>query len=173
MKRDCKPKPISYDTVRRLFDYKNDQLIWKTNNNPDYIGKPAGSRTPNKRYQAVRVDGRHCKVHRVVFLWHHGFLPNLIDHIDGDPHNNRIENLREATNSINQRRKRSAKNSSSKYKGVALEPSNKWRVTIFVNEKIIYLGLHSDEEEAAKVYDDAAIKYYGEHARLNLTKEAK
>lgn len=63
---------------------------------------------------------------------------------------------------------KSYKNSSSKYKGVTwYKEREKWMVRININKKHIFLGYFESEIEAAKAYNDAAIKYYGEYARLN------
>lgn len=57
----------------------------------------------------------------------------------------------------------------SKYRGVSLvSGNNKWRVSIMYNHEYLYLGCYEDEIEAAKVYNQAAIKYKGDKAKLNI-----
>ncbi|MHC4483546.1 MAG: AP2 domain-containing protein, partial [Planctomycetota bacterium] len=78
--------------------------------------------------------------------------------------------LRPAThlqNSWNRRKQRQT--SGSIYKGLVWDKRlNKWQVRIWVNRKRIYIGSFEDQIEAAKAYDKAAIKYYGEFANLNF-----
>lgn len=159
--------PILYTDVKRMFDYVNDELIWKENRRSNLIGKPAGSRSCKKRYQVVRVNGKHCKIHRIVFLWHHGYLPETLDHINGDTHDNRISNLREVTVHQNARRKQANKKGASKYKGVH-RAGSKWAASIYVDGSALKLGVFNTEIEAAKSYDKAATQYYKEFARLNF-----
>jgi hypothetical protein len=65
--------------------------------------------------------------------------------------------------------RKSAKNSTSQYVGVALNKNtNKWKATIQVNGKANHLGFFDSEIEAAKVRDEATKKYYGEHGNLNF-----
>lgn len=91
------------------------------------------------------------------------------DHINGDTLDNRRCNLRLALPKENNRNTTKRMNASSKYKGVIWHKNrNKWQVSIRVDGKLIYLGYFTDEIEAAKAYDRAAKKYFGEFARPNF-----
>jgi hypothetical protein len=90
------------------------------------------------------------------------------DHINGDRLDNQRSNLRIATRQQNMQNRRSARNSASQYKGVSKYTKNRWRACIYPNDKQIHLGLFASELEAAKAYDIAARKHYGEFARLNF-----
>ena len=93
----------------------------------------------------------------------------IVDHIDGDTLNNRRYNLRITDFKGNARNHGLNKNNTSGYKGVSLEQSksSRWRAYITVNWKHITLGSYATKEEAAKAYNEAAVKYFGEFARLN------
>lgn len=88
-----------------------------------------------------------------------------VDHINGDPLDNRRCNLRLATAQQN-RRNMAPRSGKSKYKGVCTFES-RWRASITVDYKTIHLGLFPTEIQAARAYNEAAIRYFGEFARLN------
>lgn len=95
------------------------------------------------------------------------------DHIDGNGLNNQRNNLREATHHQNCYNTKKRKNSLSKYKGVSWNVQNqKWLVRIMVNQKTIYLGYFLDENKAALKYNEAALKYFGNFAKLNQIQES-
>jgi hypothetical protein len=97
-----------------------------------------------------------------------------VDHRDGNGLNNQKSNLRfcnHAQNQHNQQIKRFKKTST--YKGVHRPIKwNMWVATIQVNNTTKYIGHFQKEIDAARAYDIAALKYYGEFARLNFPKEA-
>lgn len=97
----------------------------------------------------------------------------MFDHKDRDIFNNQKENLREADLFDNAQNKEKYKGKySSQYKGVNYSPNrtspNKWRTYISIDGKQNFIGYYSTELEAAKVYNDAAIKHHGEFACLNV-----
>lgn len=144
--------------LRALFEYKDGRLIWKR------MGKPAGSKSGI--YETVTLEGKSQYAHRLIFLWHHGYLPSSIDHIDGNPRNNRIENLRGATHGQNHGNRKKPVNNTSGFKGVSWhKKSNKWCASIKVKYQQIYLGLYENPSVAAEAYASAAKKYFGEFAR--------
>ena len=96
----------------------------------------------------------------------------MIDHINGNIFDNRKENLRKCTSAENGKNRGKSRNNKSNYKGVSWHKAlNKWRAFIFLDYKQIHLGYFDDIIEAAKAYNEAAIKYHGEFARLNVIKE--
>ena len=91
-----------------------------------------------------------------------------LDHKDGNGLNNRRENLRVATLTQNCANRRVHKNSKSGFKGVYYEPrKNRYIAHIKKNYKRFWLGSFRDPIDAAKAYDSAATKHFGEFARLN------
>lgn len=123
-------------------------------------------------YFTVRLSrnslGKNIYVHRLVGLtfidasWCGDF-----DHHDLDPLNNLLSNLRKATRSQNKANMNTLQGTS-KYKGVCFgKRRNKWRATITVNYKSIYLGQFPTQEQAAQVYNKAALQHFGEFARIN------
>lgn len=91
-----------------------------------------------------------------------------IDHINGNPLDNRKINLRICTRVQNEANKPPGRNNTSGYKGVHWEKRlKKWRVKIKENKKIIHLGLFEKKEVAAQAYNEAAKRIHGEFAWLN------
>lgn len=92
----------------------------------------------------------------------------IVDHINGNPLDNRKVNLRVVTaqqNSFNT----AARKFSSNYKGVSKRNRRKpWEVNITHDGKDYYLGTFSNEDDAAKAYDKKAKELFGEFARLNF-----
>jgi hypothetical protein len=98
-----------------------------------------------------------------------------VDHINHNGLDNRRSNLRFATaqENIKNRPKffeREGRQFSSQYKGVT-NRRNRWRATISVNYKQLFLGSFEDEVEAARAYDRAAIEHYGEFASINFPED--
>ncbi len=96
-----------------------------------------------------------------------GEWPNkLIDHIDGDPSNNRFANLRMATFSQNSANSRVHSINASGRKGVFWHKQcGKWMASITIFGKQKHLGLFDEIEDAANAYDRAARDAFGEFAR--------
>lgn len=95
----------------------------------------------------------------------------VIDHKDGDPFNNKKENLRYCTDAENSRNRRMHCTNTTGFKGVVAH-QGKFKAQIGVNCRAIYLGVYTTAEEAARAYDAAALKYFGDFARLNFSKES-
>lgn len=95
-----------------------------------------------------------------------------VDHIDGNGLNNQKSNLRISSPKENNRNRRLNKNNSSGYKGVSFDKkSKKWVAYIKINYKHITLGRFDTKETAAKAYNDAALLYHKEFAKINVIKE--
>lgn len=111
---------------------------------------------------------------RIVFM--HRELMNTpsgyeTDHINGNRLDNRRSNLRVVTKSQNQRNA-IARKGTSKYKGVSFHKTKRhktgyWIARIQVDGKVNRLGYFKSEVDAAKAYNEAAIKHYGIYAKLN------
>ena len=120
----------------------------------------------NNRLPCVRIciEGNNYYAHRLAWLYVYGEWPkNQIDHIDHEPMNNAIDNLRDVTVQENQRNIRLPKRNTSGYIGVSWSKmANKWKAAIQVDGKVKHLGLYSDIQEAVKVRKQAQ-KDYGYH----------
>jgi hypothetical protein len=94
-----------------------------------------------------------------------------VDHEDHDGLNCRRSNLRVATGTQNNgNRRKLILNTASRFKGV-WKGKAKWRAVLALEKKMVYLGAHFIEEDAARAYDRAAIEYFGEFACINFPEE--
>jgi hypothetical protein len=113
--------------VQHLFDYRDGMLYRKHTaaNGKIKIGDPAGRYHRAAGRMRICIDGKRYYFHHVIYLWHHSFIPNIVDHIDCDPLNNRIENLRGATVSDNNCNKSLQKNNTTGIKGISMYSEKK------------------------------------------------
>ena len=156
---------ITQAELKNLFDYVDGQLVAKTNCNKRKAGDVLGS-AYEKGYVKGRVNQRLYRVHRLVFLYFHGFMPPQVDHIDGDRMNNKIDNLREATSTQNNQNRKAT--SSSGVKGVVWhKQSKKWVASICINRKSVHLGSFLSIEDAAFAANKARQLEHGEFYRGN------
>ena len=134
-----------------MFEYRDGNLVWKKHRTRKLVGKNVGYVQTNG-YTRINLKSGIYYLHRLIFLYHFGRWPtNQIDHIDGNPKNNCIENLREATNSQNNHNKAKPTNNTSGYKGVSYcKAAKKWETYITIDRKRKYLGLFECPKEAAK-----------------------
>lgn len=117
--------------------------------------------------RALRVDGRHTIVimHRQIMDASRG---QGVDHENGDGLDNQKSNLRFATHSQNQgNRKRWPRNTSGR-RGVSALPNGRWRAVIKRDGTVFHLGCFDDIDVAARAYDAAAIRLFGEFANPNF-----
>ena len=102
--------------------------------------KEAGGVATNG-YLTITIDGKKYLTHRLVFLMHNGYLPKLLDHINQNKLDNRIENLREASKKLNAINSKLYKNNTTGRAGVYWnESSQRYTAKIKNDGKAIHLG---------------------------------
>jgi len=156
---------LTQEQAKSLFNYKDGVLYWKQNVGKIKAGTKAGS-ILNSGYCSIVFNGTRYQAHRLVYLLHHGYLPEYIDHIDGNRLNNLIANLRPATKSQNALNKRFDAKNTSGFRNVYWHKGyKKWRVSLMVGRKTVHIGSFDDLELAGLVAAEARKKYHGEFAR--------
>lgn len=134
-----------------FFDYIDGVLYNKVARGNAIAGRISGA-IGDKGYRITAVSGRPYRNHRLIYLMFHGNLPLRIDHIDGDKLNNRIENLRECTQSQNLCNSKTRKDNMSGNKGVYWKKKKKkWCAEISYRGKRTFLGYFWDKEVAAQI----------------------
>ena len=157
---------ITQEKALELFEYKDGNLYWKKQvNNRAKIGQIAGAENL-RGCRIIGFEGKHYLMHRLIFLMHHGYFPQKIDHIDCNPKNSKIENLREANHAENSYNAKLRKDNASGCKGVIWhKTTKKWMVKVKANKKVVYLSYFKDLELADLVAQEARDKYHKEFAR--------
>lgn len=87
---------VNQEQLRRLFHYHDGDLFWNVTiiNSRAHKGSLAGYRDKTKSNRLlISLRSKRHPVHRLIYLYHHGFIPDCVYHKDGDIKNNRIENL--------------------------------------------------------------------------------
>jgi len=144
----------------RLFVYASGTLTWRD------TGKRAGSLKRNG-YYLVQHKGKFIGLHRIIFLMHNGYLPEMVDHIDRDNQNNVIENLRAATRAQNGMNSKFYANNTTGARNVYRD-KRKYAVRLQLNGKLTSFGNFEELELADLVAQEARNKFYGPYAHQSL-----
>jgi len=169
--RRVKTDGLSVERLRELLDYDPTTgiLTWKVRRGGKARAGSRGGGRHSKGYLQISIDGVRHFAHRLAWAIHHGAMPPRgiqVDHMDGNPANNRIDNLRLATHAENQRNRQNlGRRNSSGSTGVAWYiRDQKWRARIKVNGKTIHLGLFTNKQDAIEARRLAEAKHFGEFA---------
>jgi hypothetical protein len=156
---------LTKERLHELFEYRDGMLFWKqTLSNVAQKGKRAGCLSTNT-YGSVMIDKKAYCIHKIVFMMHHGFMPDQVDHKDGNRQNHKIENLRPANNSLNSMNKEAQSNNKSGVKNVCWnETHKKWLVQVNAFGKRVVSKMVEDLELAELVAEEARRKYHGNFA---------
>ncbi len=162
--------------VRDLFTYINGRLHWKRHTKFRSLdGMPAGSLN-TWGYLSFVIDRRRYSHSRLVYIYHFGPLGRdlYVDHINNNPADDRIENLRPATAQQNIWNRRRASTANNRYRGVRYDSTHTtkpWRVSLKTPTESIYVGRFATDGEAAFAYDAHVLKTRGIYAQLNFEYE--
>lgn len=156
---------LTQDLLKTLLHYdpQTGHFTWKTDRPGGRVkaGDRAGT-THYSGYRYVTVAGATVTEHRLAWFYTHGLWPcDDLDHINRVRHDNRLDNLREATRSENCQNQPIRKSNKSGVTGVYYHKvSGKWVATINANKKQLHLGVYDTLEEAVQVRRDAEREYY-------------
>ena len=179
------------ETLQKLIRYEDGKLVWNEVSVEDQIELGVAKRersalTRNTKYAnkeaghlfktssgteaiQVRILGKSYYAHRVVYKLLKNEEPELIDHINGNPTDNRIENLRSVDNQTNSRNCKLFNTNTSGHVGVSWNRSNnKWVSYIWKDGRKIILGYYTNIDEAIRARKEAQqdMGFHQNHGRL-------
>jgi hypothetical protein len=157
---------LSYSEAHDKFIYRDGKLYRKyTTSSNALAGSEISFLLNTNGYQIIQINKKKIRVHRIIFLMFYGYVPEIIDHINGNRIDNRIENLREATPAQNMHNKPASKFNLSKQKNVSwVEKKKLWCVTIKANGKQHYGGCFKDLQKAVDKATRLRNEIHGEFA---------
>jgi len=171
-----KPLP-PLEELKEFLDYNPDTGIFtwiKKTNRRIKVGQVTAITSANG-YMRIMFKTIYYYAHRLAYYMYYGIDPleKLVDHIDGDKANNKINNLRLATRSQNGMNRVSlAINNTSGATGVVWNKrKKKWAARITIDRFQKHLGLFASKEDAIKSRREAETKYYGDFRSRELEKE--
>jgi hypothetical protein len=157
----------------KVFVYRAGNLYWNLRKRG--VTKGSCAMQDNKgHYFEITYNHKRQRAHRVIWEMHYGPIPKgmQIDHMDGNPRNNYLSNLRLVTRFGNNQNKSKQKNNTSGVPGVSWsKAASKWMSVIMHNRKLIYLGIYENKDDAIKARYAAEDKYHGNYARRISRKE--
>jgi hypothetical protein len=149
-------RPIPVDILKSKFEFIDGEFYKKTN-----LNKISGWIDDSGR-KCIFHDGKSYFAHRVAWAFFYGEPDEDIDHIDGNPSNNKIENLRSVKHKENQQNLRKArKDNVSGFLGVAFhKQTGRYTAQIWKDNKKNHLGIFKTAQEAHDAYLDAKRKMH-------------
>lgn len=159
---------ITQTRLKELFSYHPDgYLVWNKSWGNAKAGERAGRAPRADGYITMKADDKGYLAHRLIFLFHHGYLPAQVDHRDTDRSNNRIDNLRDSSAAKNMHNKSMSSKNKTGFKGVVLSKTEgKWCAGITHQRKKIWLGTFDSPELAHEAYKAKAVELFGDFARF-------
>ena len=159
---------ITQARLKELLDYDptTGVFVWKVSRGNRAARSTAGSKDAHG-YICIEVYGRIYKAHRLAWLYVTGKWPEeQIDHTNCNRADNRVVNLREATNAENRANTMLCRSNTSGIKGVNWhKKAGKWRAYIGVGRRAIHLGLFYCREDAAAAYAEASARFHKDFGR--------
>lgn len=154
---------ITQDYLKEIFNYDHETGDLTRKNNAankkyksgDIVGWINGS-----GYREVEIKGKSYKVHRIIYMMNYGYWPDVVDHIDRNRLNNKLENVADTNKSGNAKNCAKSKNNTSGATGVGWHKGKgKWQAYIRSEGDQIYLGSFDSIDDAIRARKEAELKY--------------
>ena len=161
---------VTQARLKELLDYNPDTGVftWRVSRGSVKSGSVAGSEN-SEGYLQIRIYGKPYRAHRLAWLYTHGEFPTgQLDHINRVRTDNRISNLRAATNAENTQNRSKRSDNTSGVIGVSWHKRiGKWLAHIKLNGRLKHLGYYGTIEEAAAARAAAKAKLHTFHPEDN------
>lgn len=162
---------LSRNELTTLFEYRDGHLFWRVTRSPkvkagDVAGwqSPAAKKGRGKPYLRVQFEGKAYYVHRIIYALHYDAWPKVVDHVDGNVLNNKIENLRPCSQLRNSSNRKRSKANKSGVTGVYPKGA-KWRANIRFQRRLFHLGTFPTKQEAIDARVAKQDELFGEFQR--------
>lgn len=160
---------MTQEELKKILHYDPETGVFTWLVKPSQIvksGVRAGSFTP-RNYRKISIKRKQFLEHRLAWLYVTGEnLDTFLDHINGNPSDNRFSNLRKATTFQNSANQGIRSDNKSGHKGICWNKKLcKWGSSIQYNHKQIHLGVFLTIEEAINSYEEMATRLFGEYKR--------
>lgn len=149
-------QPVTQELVKKFFEYNptTGHLTWRLPTKRSKVGEHVGSL--DSGYLRVRLGKTQYRVHRLIWLYQTGYMPEQVDHIDHNRMNNRWDNLREVTALENAHNLSQSSVNTSGITGVYLDSkSGKYRAGIMCNGVQEWLGFYDSFDDAVEARKNA------------------
>ncbi len=156
---------ITQQLLHDYFEYQDDGHLYRKHktNNGTSVGRHFGGLHKQSGYITGKFFG-YAAEHRLIFMYHHGYFPKEIDHINKDRADNRIENLRDVNRTQNKLNTTKQSNNKSQYKNVVYRPDTKqYRSWVSFEGHRINMPNFDTAKEASKYRDKVARLLHGEY----------
>lgn len=154
---------LTVSRLRELLNYspESGQFTWISTRGRAAAGSVAGA-IHKYGYRVIQIDGKGYGAHRLAWLFIYGGFPEVIDHINGDRSDNRIENLRNVDHQVNAENRKGARfGKKIPLMGVKKQTmGNSFWASIKVNGEVVALGGFPTAELAHEAYMAAKAKYH-------------
>lgn len=154
---------ITQQRLKEVLSYNPETGIftWRVKTGKKVVVGASPTNQDSKGYLRVQIDGKRYPLHRLAWLYLYGYWPTIVDHIDGDKHNNRGINLRQVTQRGNTQNIHTARaHNATGLLGVGVRPDGLFRARITVDGVERHLGVFPSAEEAHQAYLSAKRIYH-------------
>lgn len=157
---------MNINRLKELLTYNPETGIFTWNLYKRCVKKGDIAGSLSGKYIKIGLDSKSYNAHRLAWLYVYGELPKYIDHINGNPADNRICNLRAATANENSKNSKKPSSNTSGIKGVNFDKHhNQWRAELYSSGKRVFLKYFKALDDAAEAIKEARKIYHGEFAR--------
>ena len=149
--------------IQDLLRYENGKLYWRKKvSRKINAGDEAGTFRKTDGYRQIMIASQTYRTHRLVYLYHFGYMPEILDHVNQNPTDNRIENLRPATRAENAYNSKLRPDNTSGVKGVTWDKcKKKWVARVYANKTCVNLGRFVEMSDAILAVKAARRQYHG------------